>query len=962
MHLRILALALVTLAILPVGFAQSPTPDAFQVAYASNLNIGDSVVNFTNVGTVSGNDPAGDICVNVYTFDRAEELISCCTCQVAPDSLNSLSARVDLLSDGLIAGAVSVGRARRARSAYIGTPGVPTSLVIKLVATFPSLNNAGGYCDAGNGGYPFADTGNGALAPGLRAWLATLQANSSGDYQLTENAFQNADLSPTENVKLTSYCNFIESDGSGFNICNGCQATNSAVGADLTIGKSHVGNFIQGDTGDSYTITVKNVGNGPTDGSIVTVIDTLPAGLTPTGPTGSVSGWSCGIASQTVTCMRSDVLASNNSYPPIPVTVNIASNAASSVTNTATVSGGGDVNVANNSASDPTNIVGADLTIGKSHTGNFTQGDTGDSYTITVKNVGSGPTDGSIVTVLDTLPAGLTPTGPTGSVSGWSCGIASQTVTCTRSDMLASNNSYPSIPVTVNVASNAAPSLTNTATVSGGGDINLTNNSASDPTNIVQVVTITVASNINGPTVEVDNGTPFTGSQTFTWVVTSNHTIASSTPQSGGTGIQYAWLNWSDSGTISHSVTTPSTATTYTANFQTQYLLTTAVSPSGEGTISPSTEYVNANNGVSVGATGNSTYVFTGFSGGLTGITNPQNVNMIGPMTVTANFETGPDLTIAEMYNGSFRQGDVGDTYTITVTNLGQAATSGALQWVDTLPSGLTAIGLSGPSGWTCTVSTLTCSTLNPLAGGGNAVFTLTVNVSANVAPSVTNTVTVSGGGDVHLNNNTTSLITPIIQVADLTITKTHSGSFIEGQSGTYTITVNNVGAGATVGTVTVTDTLPSGLAALSMSGTGWACNTSTLSCTSSSVLGTNASYPVITLMVLVGNAQPIATNTAHVSGGGELNTANDTANDPTTIIQTVQVTVTTSPANLIVTVDGSSIKGPHAFTWKVGDKHTIATSTPQGSLKFQNWSDGGAISHNITVSASTVTYTATFH
>ncbi len=56
-------------------------------------------------------------------------------------------------------------------------------------------------------------------------------------------------------------------------------------------------------------------------------------------------------------------------------------------------------------------------------------------------------------------------------------------------------------------------------------------------------------------------------------------------------------------------------------------------------------------------------------------------------MTVTANFETGPDPAIAEMYNGNFRQGDVGDTYTITVTNLGQAATSGALQWVDTLPA-----------------------------------------------------------------------------------------------------------------------------------------------------------------------------------------------------------------------------------------------------------------------------------
>jgi uncharacterized repeat protein (TIGR01451 family) len=535
-------------------------------------------------------------------------------------------------------------------------------------------------------------------------------------------------------------------------------------------------------------------------------------------------------------------------------------------------------------------------------------------------------------------------------------------VTCTRNDVLAVNNAYPSITVTVNVAANAAPLVTNTATVAGGADINLNNNSASNPTTIIQVVKITVASNLSGPTVTVDNGTPFTGSQTYTWVVSSSHTIATTTPQSGGTGIQYAWQNWSDSGVLSHSVTTPSTATTYTANFQTQYLLTTTVSPSGEGTISPSTEYLNANSVVPVSGTANSTYVFTGFSGALTGTANPQNLTMTGPMSVTANFETGPNPTIAEIYNGNFRQGDAGDTYTVTVTNVGQAPTVGTLKWVDTLPTGLTANGLSGPSGWTCTVSTLTCSTSNALAGSASAVFTLTVNVAANAAASVANVVTVSGGGDVILTNNTESLATPIIQVADLTVTKTHSGSFIEGQTGAYTITVNNIGPGPTVGTVTVTDTLPAGLQALSMSGSGWTCNTSTVSCTRSSVLASNTSYPAIMLTVLVGSAPPSVTNVATVAGGGELNTSNDAANDPTTIIQTVQVTVTTSPANLIVTVDGTGVTGPHTYTWNVGQQHTIATSTPQASLNFQNWSDGGAISHNITVSTSTTTYTATFH
>ena len=52
----------------------------------------------------------------------------------------------------------------------------------------------------------------------------------------------------------------------------------------------------------------------------------------------------------------------------------------------------------------------------------------------------------------------------------------------------------------------------------------------------------------------------------------------------------------------------------------------------------------------------------------------------------------------------------------------------------------------------------------------------------------------------------------------DLTITKTHSGNFTQGQTGaTYTLTVSNVGAVSTSGTVTVTDTLPAGLTATAL-------------------------------------------------------------------------------------------------------------------------------------------------
>jgi hypothetical protein len=86
--------------------------------------------------------------------------------------------------------------------------------------------------------------------------------------------------------------------------------------------------------------------------------------------------------------------------------------------------------------------------------------------------------------VNDTLPAGLTATAIQGT--NWNC--TQPAGPCTRSDALAANASYPAITLTVTVASGAAASIINTATVSGGGETNTANNSASDPTTTVAPV------------------------------------------------------------------------------------------------------------------------------------------------------------------------------------------------------------------------------------------------------------------------------------------------------------------------------------------------------------------------------------------------------------------------------------------------------------------------------------------
>ena len=87
----------------------------------------------------------------------------------------------------------------------------------------------------------------------------------------------------------------------------------------------------------------------------------------------------------------------------------------------------------------------------------------------------------------------------------------------------------------------------------------------------------------------------------------------------------------------------------------------------------------------------------------------------------------------------------------------------------------------------------------------------------------------------------------------------------------TYTIVVTNQGNVPTSGLVTVTDTLPAGLVATGIAGSGWACTQPAGPCTRSDPLAPGASYPPIVLTVNVAAAPPASvTNVAHVAGGGD--------------------------------------------------------------------------------------------
>ncbi|MGH8173105.1 MAG: beta strand repeat-containing protein, partial [Rhodanobacteraceae bacterium] len=165
--------------------------------------------------------------------------------------------------------------------------------------------------------------------------------------------------------------------------------------ADLTLTKSHAGNFSRAQTGAVYSLIASNVGTVASSGTVA-VADVLPASLTATAMSGP--GWTC--APATASCTRSDPLPAGASYPAITLTVDVAGNAPANVTNTAAVSGGGETNTANNATTDATVIdsasAGPDLSLTKNHAGNFSQGQSGGVYSLIAHNVGGAPSVGMV--------------------------------------------------------------------------------------------------------------------------------------------------------------------------------------------------------------------------------------------------------------------------------------------------------------------------------------------------------------------------------------------------------------------------------------------------------------------------------------------------------------------------------------------------------------------------------------
>jgi uncharacterized repeat protein (TIGR01451 family) len=726
---------------------------------------------------------------------------------------------------------------------------------------------------------------------------------------------------------------------------NGTSVTNASISStsgtlsgaqctpDMTLGKSHVGNFVRGSTA-SYTIPVSNVSPYGATNAAVTINDTLPTGVTPTTATGT--GWACAIAAQTVSCMRSDVLNGASSYPSITVNANVAQSAPATVTNTAMVGGGGEINLTNDTATDIATVVSnADLSVTNVGTPDPVAAGSNVTYTQVVTN--NGPSAADNATLVDPIPANM------GLVSvsapaGWSCISpgATGSLVCTNSDMAGSTSG--TFTLVMQVASGTANGtvITETASVSSSAsDPNSANNTATvstvvgatakgelTVTNVASPNPVAAGSPITYTQVVTNTGTAAATTATFNETTPTNTTFASITPPAG----------WSCTG-FPPQCTNPSVAAGSSGTFKVVYTVGGAVA---NGTTISDTATVNAANQAFGANAATATDV------------------------VGAGTQAGLVLTTAATPGTVLSGNDI--TYTQTITNNGPSAATTA-SFTEVTPTNTTFASVSAPVGWTCTTpavgATGTVNCTDPsMAPGTSADIIVVLNVAPAIAAG-TITATSSVTATNVVNTSTTTTATLVTMVCDLTVTSSGTPNpATQGNTITYTQTVTNHGPSncvtATFNEATPAHTNFTSVAAVTTGGGTWTCpNTNPVACTNPSVPpGSTVTITAVYTVINPTAAGTIIADTATAASATKDSNPSDnsvTVNIAVTVAGDADLTIANSASPSPVTA-GSNITytqtvknlGPATAGSNTAGTITLTETLPTGTTAVSLTGPGG--------------------
>lgn len=431
-------------------------------------------------------------------------------------------------------------------------------------------------------------------------------------------------------------------------------------------------------------------------------------------------------------------------------------NSNDSLTQNTTIDDGADLNIVQTDSADPV-IAGGEY-----------------SYSIDVNNLG--PNDADTITVIDTLPNNVSYVSSSGT--GWSCGNAGQTVTCTRAS-ITNGASAPTITINAQVTGAVTGTITNTVTVNAStADPSLSNNTSTENTAVNQGTELTLTKAVSTPVVGGAT-TSFTLSPRNLGPFDANAVTITDTLPAGFTFISASGSGWSCS---ESGGTVTCIRTSYLIGATSNIVIQTNVPASGSNitnsaTISSVTSDPNLGNN-----TGSVLFSIV-----------PDGANLSITKTKTPN----PVALGANM------------TSRIRVSNGGPQATSGTVTVVDTLDANEAYISFSG-SNWSCSHSgepnggVATCTYGLSIANGANSSY-LDIVTRAASNGTLSNTACVSdvaGQADAVAGNDcATAIAESTTAIADLAITKTVStaggvNNVLEvGETTiTYVLTVTNTG------------------------------------------------------------------------------------------------------------------------------------------------------------------------
>ena len=488
-----------------------------------------------------------------------------------------------------------------------------------------------------------------------------------------------------------------------------------------------------------------------------------------------------------------------------------------------------------------------------------------------------------------------------------------------------------------------------TATVVSGSNVWTNNGSVEcNLTYSAPSHSITIQTNPAGREFTVD-GTSYTSAHTFSWSEGSTHTLSVSSPQSGGTGVQYVYTSWSDGGAQSHTYTVPESDAKVTANFTTQYYLTVNSahgSPTGAGWYDKGT---TATFGVTTPESGGAgtRYVFTSWTGtgtgSYTGTDTSHTVTMNNPITEDASWKIQYELTVNSDHGnpqgGGWYDKDATANFSVTSPDV-QGDTRYIFQSWSGDYSGTGTSGsiiMNSPKDVTASWDTEYYLRINSEHGTktGEGWYSESANATFSVSPT-----TVSGGaGTRYIFTGWTGTGTGSYTGTDASHTVTMNNPITEDASWKtqyYLTTAENPDAGG--------DMTPAPPGAWYDSGTDASVDATV-----------NAGYQWAGWSGdLSGTTKP----TTITMDAPKSVTAN--------FGKEVQITVNTNPAGRSFTVDGTSYTSAQTFTWVENSTHTLSVPSPQSGgagvqYVYTSWSDEGAQSHTYTVPGSDATVTANF-